>query len=588
MLLPSARRNHALLIAFLVIWFLAMGLITGWNEFCDGMENFAVATSREILRDHHWLAPTLGGRVRSEKPPLTHWSTALGLQYLPLKTETAARLPTVALGLLGGLFMYGAGTLLGRKLSVADGEHPDRGWTVGLSAAVCLLTSPFFMKYAWRASYDAQLTVWLAGYWCFLTMAATTKHRWLGSVGAAVTLAGALMSKGPPALVFAAVPLACIAYWAYRDRDAMGAAPLATQDWKVRAVIAVALVALLCLPWVIYIDQKTGGVLTGKLTNQVTLGDEQHIERLRRQYSFLLVPLPMMGPWIVGVLAALILTLSPGTPSRDEYRERATQLANRWLTACVLGCAIPGLVMIAFAPLRERYLLPTAVPAALAAAAGLRWLIRIADRDGVACGLLGLAALLGPVLALAAAISGLQTYTIAMDARPSLWLIGVMALVAVSLGAWIVVAVRCGKWQMSLAGSAAALLLGQLFYTWHQQYADKGRSTIRPQIAQLLAEGSEYQWAQWVTTELRPTLPDELNIYADRTVQPVNTALLAQAHPKYLLAVDESKSPPPPGAVGTGKYLVSPNGKQSWQWYRVAASDVQVLPATPASSPAAP
>ncbi len=579
-----ARRVHLCLLAFLAIWFFAIGQTLGWNEFCDGMENYAVATSRELLREQHWLVPTLGRQVRFEKPPLTHWTNAIGLTVLPFKLETAVRLPTLLLGVLAGLFTYVAGTMAGRKLCVADNEHPSGGYLVGLLSTVCLLTTPFMLKYVWRASYDPQLTVWIAGFWCFFSIAALTKHRWTGAIGCGLSLGAALMTKGPPALVFAAVPILMMAGWSFRDRTSGEV----FRRWWGPFCLAVVLSAGSIVLWWFHVNDITGGYAGSELGGQILLKDEQMLEKLRRNYAMVLLPLALAGPWLIGLLAAALLGLSSVRSADADPALAHVRLNNRrWITALLAGVCLPAVLMIIAAPLRERYLLPTAVPAALAAGIGLRWLLGIAHKDAISRALLSFTAMFGPILSIIAAGSGLLYFKNPAGVHPSVMLVAVMALSGLTVTCWTWVAIRRNRWLLSLAGCAMGMVLAQGFYAWTQQYDEKGRSTVRPQAVSLLANYPNTQWAQWVGDRLRPTLPDELNIYANRTVVPVNPAILAAPHPAYLLAVDLANQSPPQSAVATDLTLFSPGGRQQWRWHEVPASAADPSAELPTAMPSA-
>src|SRR3954447_24398261 len=63
-----------------VAFFAALGPTLQWVEFSNSMENLNVATVLEMHRGGPRLVPTLEGKPRIEKPPLTAWVTALGVR----------------------------------------------------------------------------------------------------------------------------------------------------------------------------------------------------------------------------------------------------------------------------------------------------------------------------------------------------------------------------------------------------------------------------------------------------------------------------------------------------------------------------
>src|SRR5262245_60369093 len=93
MSLPRADASATSVFALILLigaFIAAVAPTLPWLEFCNTMENLNVATVLEIRRGGPWLVPTLEGRTRIEKPPLTAWVTAL-----PVRPSTLAHLDDV-------------------------------------------------------------------------------------------------------------------------------------------------------------------------------------------------------------------------------------------------------------------------------------------------------------------------------------------------------------------------------------------------------------------------------------------------------------------------------------------------------------
>src|SRR5207248_357026 len=101
----------------------------------------------EVQRDGHWLIPTMNGEPRVKKPPLVHWLTAAGLAT-PGPRTWAARWPSLVAACLTLIAVYE----LGRAVEY---------WQLGLTAACITGSYILFLKFAWQASYDLHLALWV-------------------------------------------------------------------------------------------------------------------------------------------------------------------------------------------------------------------------------------------------------------------------------------------------------------------------------------------------------------------------------------------------------------------------------------------
>src|SRR3954468_3216243 len=212
--MPEPQRSvpRALVWVGIVALFLAAIAPTlSWLEFSGGMENLNIATALELRRDHpdDWLIPTLEGKPRIKKPPLTAWITAWAIRPATVEAMSdgdpavrAAAAKQLAWevrwpSLLAACLMLVAVYELGRV--VADP-------TVGVVAAIVGGTTIMFLKFGRSAMIDVHLGLWVTVANVFLAHAILKGRRWSGCLGAGVALGLAFLIKGPVAWVQTLAP----------------------------------------------------------------------------------------------------------------------------------------------------------------------------------------------------------------------------------------------------------------------------------------------------------------------------------------------------------------------------------------------
>jgi 4-amino-4-deoxy-L-arabinose transferase-like glycosyltransferase len=186
--------------------------------------------AREMLVLKDWLAPHLNFLPYLEKPPLVYWLTALSFQVFGF-SEWAARLPA-AMSALGGVFLA---YFLGRAFW---------GARAGFWSALILATSGGFVVLGRLIILDMPLTFFLnlgvgLGY-----LAAVRERRSL-LVWAYLALAGAMLIKGPVALVLAGL---IWGIWTLLERRR------SLRFWLHPGGLA--LMAVVMLPWFILISLR--------------------------------------------------------------------------------------------------------------------------------------------------------------------------------------------------------------------------------------------------------------------------------------------------------------------------------------------
>lgn len=306
------------------------------------MEALTFVTSQETwLRFQRgereaWRRPTWNGELRVNKPPLTVWVNFLAWAGLsesdPIDVLVArARLAGVAATAAALLSIFWIGWQLG-------------GARLAWSAALATGSMFLLIRQTRIAAYDTHLVGWstlaVAAGLAALRAERLGPRAILAAALAAVGLTGAILVKGPIALLLAALPLVAI-----------GA--VSPQRWPAvrRALSLAAIGAALAAPWYVYLLIQEGGVAAA-------LYKEYRAERRVFQppwYYLLLLGLTFpWSAWLVGGLARAWQT----------RRERLERLLYPlvWLAVVFVALSLPGAK-------RQRYICPALPAAGLLAAA---------------------------------------------------------------------------------------------------------------------------------------------------------------------------------------------------------------------------
>lgn len=525
------ERTKVILLCVLVM----LGVIPtlGWHDFRDVMENFVVVTADEVVRDGTWMVPTLGGEVRLQKPPLAHWTTAAGL-YLRnwgWDEELAARLPSflMALGAIPGVYV------LARLLF---------GKAAGFPAAVVLATSYFFLKYDRRASYDAQLLLFVT--WGLVGLVwAIGGSWWRGMALAGVCIGLGFLTKGPPVLLMTIVP---VLVWSLLKWCGVGdevGLPRSRTIVVTAVVVGVVLFLLIGLGWFFYVGYlmpNAAEVWQG----QATLRNERQIEQISKLEGLvnLLVLAVMAAPWL-GWLVAGIGKL---------WVEERRRFGVEWVA--VLLMVLPGPLMVLFGLVRERYLFPCVLGAALLAGSAIAGLHARWRRDGLERFLVefhwvivgGMAVAMG-VGAVVMRVEG------AMFAGPALVLIGVGLVVwgRVKDNGWL------------LWAPVVVILLTQGLFFWCDQFTPGGRSTAKPAARELAAGNPNAEYFYLGGTN---GMPLEFCYYLGHTVRLVRDPDRSLPGGAILFVEEGKPLQAPPGTMRVGEYTYR---NRTWAFHRVVA-----------------
>lgn len=287
-----------------------------------------------------WIVPVFAGEVRLQKPPLPYWCTAVVFRVLGT-SEWAARAIPALMGVFGTVLLYA----LARRLY---------GFRVAFAAACIWITTHFILDEYRKVMADPYLAFFtLACIWAWI--AAAQDRRRMCALVFYVSLALALLAKGPVALLHIAVPLAA---WHLLFRARLPG-PWPVHLWGVALLLAIA------LPWPLYVLGHLPHAL--EIWRYESVGELADNVRNARPWYFyppnlLLIALPWTPWWVLGLLDPLI---------RDRRPERWLPLI--WLAAIVLFFSLVN-------HKKNAYLLPALPAIVLMAAQAITLLRRNAPR----------------------------------------------------------------------------------------------------------------------------------------------------------------------------------------------------------------
>jgi 4-amino-4-deoxy-L-arabinose transferase-like glycosyltransferase len=332
--------RDALLLVALAGLLLLAGL--GAVALTDRDEGANAEAAREMLEQHSWITPTLGGAPRFAKPPLVYWLMAAAYAALGVG-ETAARLPSAVAGLLLVLLQYAFARW-------AFGS--DVAWR----AALVLLLSVEYVAIARMALTDATLALWttlaayafLRGWW-----GAPPRGRWYALAWIAAGLG--TFAKGPVGLL---VPLGgVVAYLGL----AGGLRQAWREAWPLRGL---GLFLLVAVPWYGAMFWLHGWDYAARARGE-TLGRVLRPVTGPGGTTLFYLPVLLLGffPWSAFLPEAVAAGLRQARArARQGRREAVTVFAAAWL--------LVGLALFSVTQTRlPHYVLPLFPAAALLVAA---------------------------------------------------------------------------------------------------------------------------------------------------------------------------------------------------------------------------
>lgn len=455
-----------------------------WLEFSNAPEALNVGTAQEMHRTGQWFVPTLQGKTRLAKPPLTAWITATTVTdrtmrdisdhdqavrdrgFIRLAFET--RWPLLVAGLVVLLLTAELGRLIA-------------GDACGIASLVIAGSSLMFLRYIRYSATDVQLMLWVAAANVFMAHALLRGRCWAGCLGAGITLGLAMMSKGPAALAQSVAPLAVWLLWdRARRREARwpGIGPLLS---------GIALFLAVGTSWFLMVYFSENRALTIWLSEITREGARD--AAADPWYSYLSL-IPLMLPWAV----FLILGFAAPLLKRDDRSMLP-----------VLMVIVPILIMSLARDKTERYLLPILPAASVVAAIGWAAFRNLGVARAIHWAIVAIFAIAFPIAALL------------FDPPWITFPIGALILIGAALLVCVGLAVQRAS-PAALIYTTLLLMLGlQILFIWGYRTTRSGSAELRP-LAETIA--SEYPAA--VVWNVRPAdkrPPPELGIYLNRVIQ---------------------------------------------------------------------
>ena len=311
-------------------------------------EIYFAEVAREMLLLEDWITPRFCGQIFFDKPPLVYWLIVAAFKILGM-TEAAARVPSA---------LAGIGTVTLTVLFAI--RHYGR--RAGVIAGLALVTSFGFWSFTRYAMSDALLTLFVAGA-LFAYREAIASPCWKPVVLVGhISLALALMTKGPVAVVVVGLTLACCRVVAFRS------AP-----WR-RLVYGPAVLAffLVSVPWYLAVTIEHGRgffdyFLIGENLSRF-LGQSY---RTSQPPGFLLVAvLGQFFLWSLWLLHSMGILLRK---SEEESRRITSWGLALWALAIVTFFSLSGYQL-------DYYILPAYPALAVLVGAGLARLTEAPDR----------------------------------------------------------------------------------------------------------------------------------------------------------------------------------------------------------------
>jgi len=188
----------------------------------------------EMHRSANKITPTLQGRPWMEKPVLYYWLAGASFSLLG-ETEAAARLPSVAAGLL----LVGVTVLLGARLY---------GTVAGLHAGFILATAALPFVYGKAATMDMLLASTVSAAVGLLALGLLGNAGSLAIPAAYVFMGLATLAKGPIGFL---LPGLVVAGYAIATRDAR-------MITRVLSPIGIALFLAVAAPWYVLVYREQG------------------------------------------------------------------------------------------------------------------------------------------------------------------------------------------------------------------------------------------------------------------------------------------------------------------------------------------
>ena len=371
----STSRVIACMACIAAVWALAFGsgfLAEDWR----GTEPRRVQIAAEMLESGSWMVPRLYGEPTLTKPPLFYWVEAMVFGTLGITPQTA-RLPAMFSWLAVAWLAFWLVRSMSRS-GPRSGPSSEPNLGVGLLAGAAVLCAPALLYDAPTAEIDpffAALTS--ASVLCLARSASLAPLRgqglervqrraWRWLMVAGVLGGLALLSKGPPYLLFIVGPL--LVYWRHVIRGGVHDSGRQLL-WRFALPCVLPVVAYYTCLMVWYVDAAS----------VLRVMTDESVGRLHTWKWASLVKWPLSVLAVFSVLLPTGFWLFWEHRSARSARPSAADRATRVLLASSLG----GIALFLFFPAQPtRYLLPAVAPAVVAAVPSLWHYACSARRSG--------------------------------------------------------------------------------------------------------------------------------------------------------------------------------------------------------------
>lgn len=296
----------------------------------DLMESRNLATAQEMIREGNYLAPTMNGEPRFEKPPLPTWIAA-GVEQLIPENLVAQRCAAGLAGTLMIVFLY---MLVSRM---------TRSRNLGLVSALILATCFNVVLIGRTVTWDIYCHAFMLGAIYYMVRGFEEPGtRWGDFTLSGVFLGLSFLGKGPVSFYTLLLPFLVAYILTYRPKI----------KGKKRAILVMILLALLISFWwpaYLYFFYQDAAVNVAQKESSSWMN-----HNVRPWYYYWKFPAEA-GIWALFWVSAIVAFF---VGDRDEGTRRENRFFFVWMIA--------SLVFLSLMPMKKsRYLLPLLVPGAV-------------------------------------------------------------------------------------------------------------------------------------------------------------------------------------------------------------------------------
>lgn len=317
---PEKKRSSLLELVFAIVWVLALGGITFFNQLgsiglVDETEPLFVESARQMTVTGNWITPYFNEVTRFDKPPLIYWLMAIAMKTIGVN-EWAARLPSAIAGTaLVGFCFYAIKRFVSSKIA------PYLG-----SAIVAFnLITLFFGRLGYSdmllsACFGGSLLAFFLGY-------VESNRRWYQAFYGLMGLA--VLAKGPVGVVLPSAIVILFLFWAGKLREVLR---------EMKPIQGIGIFLLVSVPWYVlayiqngnaFIESFFGVHNVERFTNVVN----QHSGPW---YYHLLIVLVGFFPWSLCLPAAIVYVLRQSQWKQEERSQHFGKFALVWFAVVLI------------------------------------------------------------------------------------------------------------------------------------------------------------------------------------------------------------------------------------------------------------